>query len=160
MNAAPTEPGVVHRTPSARIRWIALAIGGVLTIIVGVSQGVPGSWWFSFVVGASSFVAAARTRRSGVRVDSDGVTVMNLVRDIRVPWSDVDHFEVADDGPFSSWGRGHPFHRWTHGWVLTSSRGWIPVDCTASNTDDAARLVFLLEEARKAHAQRPASSER
>jgi hypothetical protein len=152
--------GVIHRTRSARVRWIALAIGGGLTIAVGMTQGVPGSRWFSFAVAASLFVAAARTRRSGVQVDQDGVTVMNLVRDIRVPWSDVEHFEVADDGPFS-WGRRHPFRRWTHGWVLTSTRGWIPLDCTASNTDEAARLVFLLEEARTAsNAQPPTSSDR
>jgi hypothetical protein len=147
--------GVIHRTRSTRIRWIALTIGGVLTLVVGVTLGDPGSWWLSVIAAGSLFVAAARTRRSGVQVDREGVTIMNLVNDIRLQWSDVDHFEVADDGPFSSWGRRHPFNRWTHGWVLTSSGGWIALDCTASNADDAARLVFLLEEARKATAQPP-----
>jgi hypothetical protein len=158
MSAAPTEPGVIHRTHSARIRWIALAIGGVLTIVVGVTQGVPGSWWFSFLLGALLFVVAARTRRSGVGVDPAGVTVMNLIHDIRVPWSDVRGFEVADDGPFSGWRRG-PFGPPTHGWLLSDSRGWIPLDCAMSSVDDATRLVFLLEEARRA-AQPPAPTER
>jgi hypothetical protein len=152
--------GVIHRTRSTRIHWIALTVGGVLTVVVGLTLGVPGSWWFSVIAAGSLFLAAARTARSGVQVDGEGVTIMNLVNDIRLHWSDVDHFEVADDGPFSSWGRGHPFGRWTHGWVSTSSGGWIALDCTASNADEAARIVFLLEEARKAAAQPPASSER
>jgi hypothetical protein len=80
--------------------------------------------------------------------------VMNLSRDIRVPWSEVQGFDVADDGPFSGWRRG-PFGRPTHGWLSSSSHGWIPLDCAMWSVDDAARLVFLLEEARRSAAAQP-----
>jgi len=146
----------VHRTRSARIDPWVLAGGGLLTVVVGVTLFVPGSWWLPFLIAALLFVAALRIRRSGVRVDAEGVTVMNILRDIRVPWSDVEGFEVTDDGPFSGRGRGYP----SHGWLSTSTHGWIRLDCATRNVDEAARLVFLLEGARKAAAQPPTSSER
>jgi hypothetical protein len=101
MSAAPTGTEVIHRTREGKITSGVVAGGGVLTLLFGLSQ-TAGARWFAFLLAVLMFIAAARTRRSGVRVDDEGVTVMNVARDIRVSWSDVDHVEVSDDGPFSA----------------------------------------------------------
>jgi hypothetical protein len=152
-STTPSGTGVIHRTGEERIKSWIVATGAALTFLFGALQS-PRARWFPFLLATILLIAAARSRRSGVRVDHAGVTIMNLVRDIRVPWADVDHFEIADDGPFSGWGRGRPTHRW----LLSASRGWVPLDCAMSSMDGATRLVFLLEETRKAPPHPPSSS--
>lgn len=85
---------LVYRPTFVRVlsvlTWVLLAVALVATAVADPADGLR---WAPLLAGVGAVVHALFWRPS-VEVDDEGVTVRNVVRDVRVPWSRLDAVET------------------------------------------------------------------
>jgi hypothetical protein len=143
-------------------RMLAVCYAGFVAwwLIAGLAGGgnAGPSWTASVWLLALGTVVYAVLWRPAVVVDSDGVLLVNVMREVRVPWAALEAVEtrytltlIAAGHRYASWAAGAP----GRGGLLTPPGGVIPQRSSRDLRSDSGAAAFLVEQAWAGWRDRP-----
>jgi hypothetical protein len=160
--------GVMAATPGRLVyrpvlgRMLAVCYAGFVAwwLIAGLAGGGTAgpSWTASVWLLALGTVVHAVLWRPAVVVDPDGVLLVNVLREVRVPWAALEAVEtryaltlIAAGHRYASWAAGAP----GRGGLLARPGGATPQRSSRDLRSDSGAAAFLVEQAWAGWRDRP-----